>query len=118
MKPDTYDKVPEEFDEDNYLVDELLEDEKHFMSLFEKGGRLEFLTANRFIAVVIGAITIYCETKGWIGEPERNLITTIMGSFVTVSTIDKFAEKIKGEPQTTVNIPTNVSSTTTTTATE
>ncbi len=117
MKPDNNLETYEEFDEDKFMV-EVLSDNKKFMSLFEKGGRLEFLTSNRFWALFIGAFTIYLETKGWIGEAERNLLTTLMGGFVTVGTIDKFAEKIKGEPQTTVNIPTNVSSTTTTTATE
>jgi hypothetical protein len=117
MKPYNYDKLPEEFDEDKFMV-ELLEDNRKFMSLFEKGGRLEFLTSNRFWALFIGALTIYLETKGWIGEAERNLLTTLMGGFVTVGTIDKFADKLKGEPQTTVNIPTSVSSTTTTTASE
>lgn len=52
---------------------------------------LEFLFASRFIALVLGATTVYLRTKGWIGEAESNFIYTIAGGFITVKTVDKFA---------------------------
>lgn len=55
--------------------------------------KLEFLTSTRFWAMIVGALAIYLETKGYIGEPEMQLISTIMGVFITVRTVDRFAEK-------------------------
>ncbi len=52
-----------------------------------------FLYATRFWALVIGAVSIYCERKGWIGEPEMILIATIMAGFVTVRTVDRATEQ-------------------------
>lgn len=52
----------------------------------------DFLTSNRFWALILGALSVYAETKGWIGEPERNLIATITSIFITVGTIDRGAE--------------------------
>jgi len=34
-------------------------------------------------------VSVYLESKGYIGEPERNLIATIVAGFVTVRTIDR-----------------------------
>lgn len=56
--------------------------------------QFEFLKSNRFWAIVIGAISIYLEAKGWIGEPERNLIAVVTGGFVAVRTVDRTAEKL------------------------
>ncbi len=50
---------------------------------------LEFLTASRFWALVIGAVAIYLKGKGIIGEPEMQLIATLSAVFITVRTIDK-----------------------------
>ncbi len=55
--------------------------------------QLSFLTSNRFWAVIIGALTLYLHTKGWIGQPEIVLIETVLGGFVTIRTVDRFAEK-------------------------
>lgn len=43
--------------------------------------------------MVIAALAVYLQTKGIIGEPEMLLIATITAGFVTVGTIDRFAEK-------------------------
>jgi hypothetical protein len=51
--------------------------------------KFAFLTSTRFIALVLGALSVYLESKGYIGEPERNLIATIVAGFVTVRTIDR-----------------------------
>lgn len=53
-----------------------------------------FLTSTRFWVMILGALSIYCEAKGWIGEPERNLIATISTVFITVKTLDRGAEKM------------------------
>lgn len=54
----------------------------------------EFLHSPRFWAVVFGAVIVYLQAKGWLGELERNLIVTIAGGFVGIRTIDRLGEKI------------------------
>lgn len=53
---------------------------------------VSFLKSNRFWALVIGAVAVYLEAKGFIGEAERNLIAIISTSFITVRTIDRATE--------------------------
>lgn len=55
--------------------------------------KFAFLTSTRFWAMIIGAISIYLQTKGYIGEAEMALIATISGGFITIATIDRAAEK-------------------------
>jgi hypothetical protein len=52
-----------------------------------------FLRATRFWAMTIAALSIYAQSKGWIGEPEMLLIATITAGFVTVRTIDRATER-------------------------
>lgn len=58
--------------------------------------KLEFLTSTRFWALIVGAIALYCKTKGFIGDSEMILIETIMGGFITIKTIDRAGEQIGG----------------------
>lgn len=53
-----------------------------------------FLKSNRFWVLVIGAVAVYAEAKGWIGEPERNLIATLSAVFISVRTLDRTVEKL------------------------
>lgn len=53
-----------------------------------------FVQSTRFWVMILGSIAVYGETKGWIGEPERNLIATISTVFITVKTLDRGAEKM------------------------
>lgn len=55
--------------------------------------KFDFIYSLRFWSMVIGALSIYLQTKGYIGEPEMALIATITAGFVTVKTIDRFGEK-------------------------
>lgn len=57
---------------------------------------LNFLTSNRFIAIVINAVVLYLQQKGWIGTAELALVTAIAAPFVIVGTSDKVAEKVSG----------------------
>lgn len=59
--------------------------------------KFAFIYSTRFWALVIGAISIYLQTKGYIGEAEMVLIATIMGGFVTVKTIDRATEKLSAK---------------------
>jgi len=59
--------------------------------------KLEFLKSTRFWALVIGAVTLYLQGKGIIGESELTLIGTIVAGFIGVRTVDRFGEKIGGE---------------------
>jgi len=51
--------------------------------------KFAFLLSTRFWAIILGSLAIYLETKGFIGEPERNLIATIVAWFTAVKTIDR-----------------------------
>ena len=53
----------------------------------------EFLKSNRFWALVVGALTIYLSSKGWIGKSEVELISTISFAFIGIRTIDRIGEK-------------------------
>ena len=59
--------------------------------------KLDFLKSTRFWALVIGAVTLYLQSKGFIGESELTLIGTIVAGFIGVRTVDRFGEKIGGE---------------------
>ncbi len=90
----------------------------------DKSSKLAFLTAPRFIAMVIGAVAIYCKTKGWIGEAEMNLIGTLTAGFVGVATIDRISDKVlegkkvtASTQNTTVSMPSNTTVTATNEAT-
>ncbi len=52
----------------------------------------DFLTSNRFWAITIGALSIYGEQKGFLGDSEMQLIATISSLFVVVRTLDRGAE--------------------------
>lgn len=52
-----------------------------------------FLLAPRFWALVIGALSIYAQNKGWIGDAEMQLIATITGGFIVVRTADRASEQ-------------------------
>lgn len=54
--------------------------------------RWEFLGSNRFWAIVIAAVSIYLQGKGWIGEPEMIMIASISSAFAIVRTVDRAVE--------------------------
>jgi hypothetical protein len=66
--------------------------------------KFEFIYSTRFWSLVIGAVSIYLKTKGYIGEPEMLLIATITGGFIGIKTIDRVSEKIGSSTTTTTNI--------------
>lgn len=68
--------------------------------------KFKFIYAPRFWALVIGAVSIYAQTKGWIGEAEMTLIATLTGGFITVGTVDRISDKIV-ESKKTPNYPTS-----------
>lgn len=51
--------------------------------------KFDFIFSTRFWALALGALSIYLEAKGLIGEPERNLIATIVAGFTAIRTIDR-----------------------------
>lgn len=53
----------------------------------------DFIYATRFWAMVIAAVSIYLQSKGWIGESEMLLIATITAGFTIVRTIDRATEQ-------------------------
>lgn len=55
--------------------------------------KFSFVYSTRFWALVVGAIVLYLQTKGIIGKEEVILLETILGGFVGIRTIDRFAEK-------------------------
>jgi hypothetical protein len=59
--------------------------------------KLEFLKSTRFWALVIGAVTLYLQRRGLIGESEMILIETIVSGFIGIRTVDRLGEKVGGE---------------------
>jgi len=59
-----------------------------------KMNKFDFLTSTRFWALVIGAVAVYLQHKGIIGEPEMVLIGTLTTVFIGVKTIDRSVEKL------------------------
>lgn len=55
--------------------------------------KFEFIYSTRFWAMVIGAVSIYLQAKGFIGEPEMVLIATITAGFTIVKTADRMSEQ-------------------------
>ena len=56
--------------------------------------QFEFLKATRFWAMVFGAVLIYLQAKGFIGEAEMMLANTILGGFIAIRTIDRTVDTI------------------------
>lgn len=55
---------------------------------------LAFLKSNRFWLLLVGAISLYLQQKGLIGEAELLLISTIAGGFIGIRTVDRFGEQV------------------------
>lgn len=62
-----------------------------------------FLKATRFWAMVIGAVAIYLEAKGLIGDPEMLLVATLTAGFIGIKTIDRNTGDAKVEAATIAN---------------
>ncbi len=56
-----------------------------------------FIKATRFWVMILGALSVYGEAKGWIGEPERNFLATISAIFIAVSTFDRGTEQMSSK---------------------
>jgi len=54
-----------------------------------------FVLATRFWAMVILAIGVYLQNKGFIGQPEAILIATIAGGFIGIKTLDRLGDNLK-----------------------
>lgn len=67
-----------------------------------------FLKSNRFWALVIGAISMYLQAKGIIGDAEMILIATITSGFIVVKTVDRnTGDAASKSNMTTVSMPSN-----------
>jgi len=58
--------------------------------------KFAFLTSTRFWSLVIGSVSIYLKTKGFLGEAEMVLIASIMGGFITIRTVDRTVDQFSG----------------------
>lgn len=56
--------------------------------------KFEFLSSTRFWVMLLGAVVVYLQAKGWIDEPLRNLIATLAVGFVGIRTIDRASEQM------------------------
>lgn len=54
----------------------------------------KLLRSERFWAMILAAVSVYVEAKGFIGAEERNLIATILTAFVGIRTIDRASEVV------------------------
>ena len=55
--------------------------------------KLAFLSAPRFYVMLAGALSVYLQMKGWIGEAETVLIASVSAIFITIQTVDRFGDK-------------------------
>lgn len=60
-----------------------------------KLGEFNFLLSKRFWALVIGALSIWLSTDGYISAAFATFLVTIAGGFISIRTIDRFSETIK-----------------------
>jgi len=51
-----------------------------------------FLKATRFWVMLVGTVSVYLYTKGFIGKEEMQLIASVSALFVTVRTVDRLGE--------------------------
>jgi len=56
--------------------------------------KLLFLTAPRFWAMVVAALSIYAQSKGWFGVPETVLVASLSAGFWATQTVDRLGDKI------------------------
>ena len=54
---------------------------------------IRFLKSNRFWIMVAGAVAVYLQSKGYIGEEEMKLLVTISGGFIGVRSLDRAFEQ-------------------------
>lgn len=55
---------------------------------------ISFLKSERFWAVVVNAVVLYLQQKGFIGQPELILVTAIVGPFITIGTLDRLGKNL------------------------
>ncbi len=55
--------------------------------------KFAFLKSVRFWVMVGGIASLYLQAKGWIGTAERDAIASFSALFLTVGTVDRYADK-------------------------
>ena len=55
--------------------------------------KFNFIYSTRFWAMIIAALSVYLKSKGWIGDEEMTLLTTVSSLFVAIKTFDKTVDK-------------------------
>ncbi len=103
-----YKPIPEEYNE--VVGNKILSD-----NIKDMDDKFAFLTSSRFWALVIGALSIYLQAKGYIGEAEMQLIATITAGFTVIKTLDRNIGDAKAGV-TTVSMPANIGTVTATTS--
>jgi hypothetical protein len=56
-----------------------------------------FLKSTRFWALIIGAVSIYLQSKGFFGDAEMMLVATITAGFIGVKTVDRSVEYLSSK---------------------
>lgn len=52
-----------------------------------------FVQSTRFWVMLVGAVSVYLNAKGLIGDAEMTLVASVSALFVSIRTIDRFGEK-------------------------
>lgn len=69
--------------------------QKKIWTYMDNGEKLwELFGSSRFQALVIIAVANYLRAKGYIGQEEVILVTTILGGHVAIRTIDRHGENV------------------------
>jgi hypothetical protein len=54
----------------------------------------QFLTKLRFWTMVLAALMLYLQQKGWIGDAEALLLGGVSAAFWATQTVDRLGEKL------------------------
>jgi hypothetical protein len=56
-----------------------------------------FIKSPRFWVMILGALSIYGQQKGLLGDAEMQLVATISALFISIKTLDRVSEKLSGK---------------------
>jgi len=51
--------------------------------------KFDFIFSTRFWALVLGVLSVYLSSKGWIGEAEKVLFSSLALGFIGIKSLDK-----------------------------
>ena len=65
--------------------------------LSDKEMDFRFLKSTRFWAMLLGVLSVYLESRGILGENERDLIASIAAIFIGINSFDRTVDKLSAK---------------------